>query len=133
MNSSWGIDFLYATIRAATPLIYCALGVLIAERAGVSHLGVEGVMLVGALAGIIGTNISGTIAAGVLITLLVGLLLGVFLSIASIWLPTDQVVVGIAFNLAATGGDELYLPIIGPHSSGYGCRHQTHFFRVDVF
>lgn len=114
MNSSWGIDFLYATIRAATPLIYCALGVLIAERAGVSHLGVEGVMLVGALAGIIGTNISGTIAAGVLITLLVGLLLGVFLSIASIWLPTDQVVVGIAFNLAATGVTSYIYRLLGP-------------------
>jgi ABC-type uncharacterized transport system permease subunit len=113
MNSSWGIDFLYATIRAATPLIYCALGVLIAERAGVSHLGVEGVMLAGALAGIIGTNMSGTILTGVLLTLLVGLLLGVLLSIASIWLPTDQVVVGIAFNLAATGVTSFIYRLLG--------------------
>ena len=48
------VEFLIAvvtgTVVAATPLIYAALGELVAERAGVLNLGVEGMMLVGALA-----------------------------------------------------------------------------------
>lgn len=103
MDASWGIDFLLATIRAATPLIYCALGVLIAERVGVSYLGVEGMMLTGALTAILGTIFGGSIWAGVLITLIVGIIMGIIIAAITVYLPTDQVVVGIAFNLAALG------------------------------
>lgn len=103
MDMSWYIDFVLATIRAATPVIYCALGVLIAERAGVIHMGVEGVMLIGALSGILGTVFSGSVLIGILFALVTGILMGILLAVISVKLPTDQVVVGIAFNLAALG------------------------------
>ncbi|NLC63786.1 MAG: ABC transporter permease [Thermoanaerobacterales bacterium] len=133
MDASWGIDFIYATIRAATPLIYCALGVLLAERAGVMHLGVEGVMLTGALAGIIATNMSGTIFMGILMTLLTGLLLGLLLSIASIWLPTDQVIVGIAFNLAATGVTSYIYRLLGSTAQNMVAGIKPVFLGMTIF
>jgi simple sugar transport system permease protein len=103
MDMSWYIDFILATIRAATPIIYCAIGVLIAERAGVIHMGVEGVMLAGALSAILGTVFSGSIWVGIVVAIITGLFLGVVLAVILVKLPTDQVVVGIAFNLAALG------------------------------
>lgn len=103
MDMSWYIDFILATIRAATPVIYCALGVLIAERSGVIHMGVEGVMLVGALSAILGTVFGGSVWMGILFALITGILTGILLAAISVKLPTDQVVVGIAFNLAALG------------------------------
>jgi general nucleoside transport system permease protein len=44
---------LEAAVRAGTPILLAALGELLAERAGVLNLGVEGMMLVGALTGFI--------------------------------------------------------------------------------
>lgn len=113
MDISWGADFILATIRAATPLIYCALGVLIAERAGISHLGVEGVMLIGALAGILGAVLGGSIWIGVFAALGTGVLCGVILAATTVWLPTDQVVVGIAFNLASLGITSYIFRLVG--------------------
>ncbi len=46
-----GASFWAAAIRIATPLIFGALGELICERAGVLNLGIEGIMIAGALAG----------------------------------------------------------------------------------
>jgi len=102
-NSFLVIDFILSTIREAAPLIYCALGVLIAEEVGIMHIGVEGVMLVGALAGILGVIFGGNIWVGLFLTLVAGVLCGLILSLFLIWLPIDQVAVGIAFNLAALG------------------------------
>src|SRR5659263_216486 len=113
MDINWSADFILATIRAATPLIYCALGVLIAERAGILHLGVEGVMLIGALAGILGSVLFGSTLMGVIIALGSGLLCGVILAAATVWLPTDQVVVGIAFNLASLGVTSYIFRLVG--------------------
>lgn len=97
------IDLLLAALRAATPLIFCALGILLAERAGVLHIGVEGVMLAGALAAIIGMVLGGNPWAALLATLAAGLIAGIILAYISVCLPTDQVVIGIAFNLVSLG------------------------------
>jgi len=103
MQSSFLLDFILSSIHGAGPLIYCALGVLIAERVGVIHIGVEGVMLVGALSGILGVIYGGNVFAGLLLTVIAGVLCGLLLSIFLIWLPIDQVAVGVAFNLVALG------------------------------
>lgn len=96
-------DFIIATLRAATPLILAALGVLLAERAGVMFIGVEGVMLAGALVGVLGVIYGGSAWSGVLATLAVGILLGLLLAYVTVHLPTEQVATGIAFNIASLG------------------------------
>ncbi len=103
MSEGWLAPFLLATLRAATPLIFCALSVVLAERAGVIHIGVEGVMLAGALAGLLGVVFWGDAYVGILFSLLVGLILGLLLALITVYLPSDQVVTGIVFNIFSLG------------------------------
>ena len=99
-----GIEgFLLATLRGATPLIFCALGVLLAERAGVLHISVEGAMLLGALAGVLGVVFGGNVWMGVLTSITVGIVSGLILAVMMVYLPTDQIVIGLMFNLLSIG------------------------------
>ena len=112
----WALDFLMATIRAATPLIFCVLSVLIAERSGISFLGVEGNMLIGALTGFLGALFLGSILVGVALAIFVGALTGLLLSVLLVRLPADQIVIGIAFNLAALGVTGYVFRLAGPQA-----------------
>ena len=56
-------------IRMSTPPLFAALGENIAERSGVLNLGVEGMMLIGAFAGFIGTFVTGNVIIGILVAL----------------------------------------------------------------
>jgi simple sugar transport system permease protein len=58
------VALLAGTVTAATPLIFAALGELIAEKSGVLNLGVEGMMLMGAIAAFAGATTSGSLALG---------------------------------------------------------------------
>ncbi len=96
-------EFLLSALRIATPLMIVALGVLIAERAGVLFLGVEGVMLCGALFGILGAIYSGNPWMGIVCGLAAGMVAGLVSAVLIVWIPTDQVVMGLALNIAAIG------------------------------
>jgi simple sugar transport system permease protein len=97
------IELALTALRIATPLVFVALGVLIAERAGILLMGVEGAMLVGAFAGMLGTFVSGDPWLGVLWGVLFGLIAGFALAVVTVWLPADQIVMGLAFNIACAG------------------------------
>jgi simple sugar transport system permease protein len=103
MLEGWLGPFILATLRAATPLIFCALSVVLAERAGVVHIGVEGVMLAGALAGILGVVFWGDAYLGILLSIMVGILFGLILAVITVYLPSDQIVTGIVFNIFSLG------------------------------
>ena len=73
MTSGLLIAFLASTAGAATPLILAALGELVVERAGVLNLGLEGMMLVGAVVGFSVTLASGSMSLGLLCAMLAGM------------------------------------------------------------
>ena len=52
LNSVLTPSFLYSVIRVATPLILASLGAVITSNAGITNIGIEGVMLISALAGV---------------------------------------------------------------------------------
>ena len=64
MNAEQLIPILASTVGAATPLVYASLGELMVERAGVLNLGVEGMMLVGAIAGFAVASQTGSLTFG---------------------------------------------------------------------
>jgi ABC-type uncharacterized transport system permease subunit len=95
--------FFAATLRLATPLLLGALGCLFCERSGVINIGVEGMMLSGAFAGVAGAYYTGNPWLGILVGLAVGALLGLVHAFASVTVRGSQVVSGIAINLISVG------------------------------
>ena len=97
------VIILSAGIAAGTPILYGALGEIFAERAGILNLGVEGMMLVGALTGIVGGLATGSAVFGALAAMAAGGLLSLIHAFISITLRGDQVVSGLALTIFGTG------------------------------
>ncbi len=90
-------------IGAATPLLYAALGELVAERSGVLNLGVEGMMLTGAVGGFAVTALTGSGALGVLTAALAGALLALLFAVLTLSLLANQVATGLALTIFGVG------------------------------
>jgi ABC-type uncharacterized transport system permease subunit len=104
MNPEEIAALLASTVRNATPLAFAALGGLFSERSGVINIGLEGMMLTSAFAGVAGAHFSGSTVIGLLVALAVGLLLGLLHAVATITFEADQIISGTAINLLALGG-----------------------------
>jgi general nucleoside transport system permease protein len=94
---------LAAGIAAGTVLLFAAVGEIFAERAGVLNLGVEGMMLMGAVAGFSTSLSTGNAWLGVLVAMLVGGLVALLHAVITITLRADQVVSGLALTFLGTG------------------------------
>lgn len=118
--------FLAAAVRVATPLLLAATGETVTERAGVINLGLEGMMLAGALAAALGATAAGP-WAGVALAVLAGMLLAAAFAAVTIGARADQIITGTAISLGAVGltgtiyrqaygtaGAGLTLPTLGP-------------------
>ncbi|NIS61686.1 MAG: ABC transporter permease [Proteobacteria bacterium] len=92
-----------ATMRMATPIIFATLGEILAERSGVLNLGIEGIMLMGAMTGFLVSLTSGSLWFGVFIAALVGMALGLLMAFLSVQLGLSQHVSGLGITLFATG------------------------------
>ena len=103
IESALWIAFLAATVRLAAPLVLAALGETFAERSGVLNLAVEGLMLLGAFVAyaVAGATRSGVLGLGAAIA--TGAVLGLGLGVLYVSLRLDQVVVGLAANIALIG------------------------------
>jgi simple sugar transport system permease protein len=97
------IGLLAAAVRLATPILLAALGELIAERAGILNIGLEGMMLFGALGGFLGSQITGSPWTGVLAGIAAGCILALLFAYLTVTLSADQIICGIMVNLLALG------------------------------
>lgn len=103
------LAFLMQTLRIAIPYLFAASGGVVAERAGVVSLTLEGFMLTGAFAAALGSFYSGSAWVGVLCGVVAGLGAGLLHAWASVRFRADQIVVGIALNLLAVGATRFFL------------------------
>jgi simple sugar transport system permease protein len=94
---------LAAAIRLATPLVLGSLGEMFAERSGVLNLGIEGMMLLGALAAFLTVHGGGSLPMGLLAAVLTGLLLAALLSFLTVTLGASQHVAGLGITTLAAG------------------------------
>jgi general nucleoside transport system permease protein len=101
--SSVAISIIIATLVAGTPLLYAALGELITEKSGVLNLGVEGMMLVGAITGFVTASATQSIWLGVCAAMLAGALLAALFSLIAITLLANHVATGLALAVFGTG------------------------------
>lgn len=97
------IIILSAGVGTGTVLLFATLGEIFAERSGVMNLGVEGMMLIGAMSGFSVAIATGNPWLGVLVAMLVAGLLSQAHAYIAITLQADQVVSGLALTFLGTG------------------------------
>ena len=96
-------SFLASDIRTATPILIAALGLVFSERAGIVNIGTEGLMLIGALMGVIGSLYSGSVLVGAMMAIVVTMFFSLVFAFFTITVRADQTVVGTAINIFASG------------------------------
>lgn len=105
-------NFVFSVIRVTTPILFAALGALISDRAGAVNIGLEGIMLMSALAGVIVSAATQSAMIGLLGAVLIGVLTASLLAYFTLKLKTDVILGGIAINLFADGGTIFLLYLI---------------------
>ncbi len=99
-----GVEAVVLTIvTAATPLLIAALGELVTERSGVLNLGVEGMMIVGAVSGFAGAQLTGSPLLGAAAAMTGGMALAALFGLLTLRLAANQVASGLALTLLGLG------------------------------
>lgn len=105
-------EFGYMIFRVTTPILFTALGAMISRRAGIMNISLEGLMLVGALFGVIGSAYSQSVVAGVLSAVAASLVMSLLFAYFVLKLKSDLILTGIALNLMASGGTVFLLSVL---------------------
>ncbi|EEA96582.1 ABC transporter permease [Pseudovibrio sp. JE062] len=94
---------LLTIITASTPLLLAAIGELVVERSGVLNLGVEGMMIVGAVMGFAATQATGSPYIGIIAAMISGVAMSVLFGFLTLNLMTNQVATGLALTILGLG------------------------------
>ena len=92
---------------AATPLLIAAIGELVVERSGVLNLGVEGMMLMGAVSGFAAAQFTGSAWLGMIAAIFVGSLFSGIFAFLTLTLVTNQVATGLALTILGIGASAM--------------------------
>ena len=96
-------SFLASDIRTATPILIAALGIVFSQRAGVVNIGIEGLMLIASLMGVVGSWLTGSVLMGTLFAIASAVLFSALFAFFTVTIKADQTVVGMAINIFAGG------------------------------
>lgn len=97
------IPALLTIITASTPLVFAAVGEIVVEKSGVLNLGVEGMMVVGAIGGFAIAIITNDPALAILAGALSGMLMALIFGLLTLYLFSNQVATGLALTLFGIG------------------------------
>ena len=112
---------LLTVITASTPLLLAAIGELVVERSGVLNLGVEGMMIMGAAAGVAAAILTGSTVIGVLAAIGAGMALAALFALLTLGLATNQVAAGLALTIFGLGlSGVIGAPFVGVQRAGIG-------------
>ncbi len=107
VSGIWSVDFLVSllagTLRISTPILIPALGEIYTQRSGILNLGVEGLMIMGALCGFMGAFFSGSLWFGLFCAVLGGAVFSLIMGFLSITVGANQVIAGTALTILGTG------------------------------
>ncbi|MCI9677936.1 MAG: ABC transporter permease [Oscillospiraceae bacterium] len=114
--NAWDIifttEFAFMVFRVTTPILFTALGAMVSRRAGIMNISLEGMMLVGALFGVIGSTYTQSVLAGVACAVASSLALSLIFAYFVLKLRSDLILTGIALNLMASGGTVFLLSVL---------------------
>lgn len=120
MNPEFIVSLLAAAVQSGTPILFATLGEIVTERSGVLNLGVEGMMIVGALAAFIGAQVSGSAWLGLMIGGMFGMFMAAIHGGICIGFQGNQVVSGLALTILGVGLANYFgTPYIGQTSPGF--------------
>jgi simple sugar transport system permease protein len=105
-------DFIVATLRYGTPLVYVTLAGVLAARAGIWHLGLEGLMIIGACAAVLGVVQTGSLAVGLGAAILFCVLGSVLLWFVIEKLRANPIIAGLGLTGLGLGGTDLAVQAI---------------------
>ena len=103
LTSAFLVTWLAASIRLAGPVLLAAIGETFAERSGVLNVGIEGTILLGALASFLVDSATGMVWLSLLAALLTGVIFNLLLAWMYVTVRASQVVAGLVFNVLAVG------------------------------
>ena len=103
MDAAVIVSIIISVCAAATPLLLAATGELVVERSGVLNLGVEGMMIMGAVAGFAAAQATGNPYLGAICALIVGALFSLLFAFLTLTLVTNQVATGLALTILGLG------------------------------
>ena len=105
-------EFMVAILRSGTPLVYVTMAGVIAQRAGVWHLGLKGVMIIGACATILGIVLTGSFPAAIAIACVLCVAASVLLWFVIEKLGANPIIAGLGLTGLGIGGTALAVQAI---------------------
>ncbi|MFT5487443.1 MAG: ABC-type uncharacterized transport system permease subunit [Paracoccaceae bacterium] len=103
MSVDWLIPALLTIVTAATPLVFAAVGEVVVEKAGVLNLGVEGMMIIGAIAAFATAVSTGSEVLAILAGAGAGVLIAMIFGVLTVYLQSNQVATGLALTIFGLG------------------------------
>lgn len=97
------LSFIMVVLNSSTSILFAALGVLLMQSSGILNIGAEGMMLIGAFSGVVGSSLFGNVWMGAVFAMVMTGISGAVFGFCTIHMKANQVVVGIALNIFAEG------------------------------
>lgn len=120
MSLEFLLPLLAAAVQSGTPVLYATLGEIFTEKSGILNLGIEGIMMLGALAGFVTSKLTGSPILGFLLGGCAGALLASLHGLVCLDFQGNQVVSGLALTILGIGlADYLGTPFIGQNAPGF--------------
>ena len=105
-------------LRITAPILFATLGAVVGEKAGVSNIGLDGIMMISALFGSLTTYWSGSWLVGLTVAVLIGIVVALLMGFFAFNLKTDIILVGIAINMIGSGGTLFLVKVITDLTEG---------------
>ncbi|MGH4036249.1 MAG: ABC transporter permease [Sphaerochaeta sp.] len=96
-------DYVFTVIRVMTPILFAGLSCMVFLKGGIDPIGIEGIMLLAAMCGSVGSYYTDSALGGVFIAILSGILISFLFGYATLQLKSVEILAGIAINTLAAG------------------------------
>lgn len=117
LSGIFSLAFLTQLIRISVPYVLAAMGGVFSERSGVTNIALEGIILNGAFASVLGTYLTNSPLYGAFAGIFAGMLTALLHAVISIRFRADQIISGVAINLLSVGLTKFFLKIFFDSSS----------------
>ncbi len=125
-------EFFFSIIRITSPILFATLGAVIVEKAGISNIGLDGTMMISALAGSLTAYWTSSWLIGLIAAMVVGVLVSVLMSLFAFNLKTPIILTGIAVNMIGSGGTLFLVKVITNITEGKALSSTTSLITSDL-